>query len=147
MLEEQNKVRLKMLQRKTRSNIEAYREARKEARKVCRKKKKYYEEETLEPHRTTYGDSVWYVTVTTDSVLANSKTQNAFLFRVHAMFRHDCTLAVKPASTPRRLVHKKTWRGSLPVDMLPFGVTIPATVLQRSEIPEELMNYPVINFK
>jgi hypothetical protein len=27
--------------------------------------------------------------------------------------------------------------------MLPFGVTIPATVLQRSEIPEELMNYPV----
>ena len=27
--------------------------------------------------------------------------------------------------------------------MLPFGVTIPATVPQRSEIPEELMNYPV----
>ena len=31
---------------------------------------------------------------------ANSKTQNAFLFPVHAMFRHDCPLAVKPASTP-----------------------------------------------
>ena len=30
------------------------------------------------------------------------------------------------------------------VDMLPFGVTIPATVPQRSEIPEELMNYPVL---
>jgi hypothetical protein len=29
--------------------------------------------------------------------------------------------------------------------MLPFGVTIPATVPQRSEIPEELMNYPVMN--
>ena len=29
------------------------------------------------------------------------------------------------------------------VDMLPFGVTIPATVPQRSEIPEGLMNYPV----
>jgi len=29
------------------------------------------------------------------------------------------------------------------VDMLPFGVTIPATVTQRSEIPEGLMNYPV----
>ena len=28
-------------------------------------------------------------------------------------------------------------------DMLPFGVTIPATVPQRSEIPERLMNYPV----
>jgi hypothetical protein len=27
--------------------------------------------------------------------------------------------------------------------MLPFGMTIPATVLQRSEIPEGLMNYPV----
>ena len=29
--------------------------------------------------------------------------------------------------------------------MLPFGVTIPATVLQRSEIPEGLTNYPVYN--
>jgi hypothetical protein len=28
--------------------------------------------------------------------------------------------------------------------MLPFGVTIPATVPQRSEIQEELMNYPVL---
>ena len=27
--------------------------------------------------------------------------------------------------------------------MLPFGVTIPSTVPQRSEIPEELTNYPV----
>jgi len=27
--------------------------------------------------------------------------------------------------------------------MLPFGVTIQATVPQRSEIPEGLMNYPV----
>jgi hypothetical protein len=27
--------------------------------------------------------------------------------------------------------------------MLPFGVTIPATVRQRSEIPEGLVNYPV----
>jgi len=26
--------------------------------------------------------------------------------------------------------------------MLPFSVTIPATVPQRSEIPEGLMNYP-----
>ena len=29
------------------------------------------------------------------------------------------------------------------VDTLPFGVTIPATVPQRSEIPEGLMNYAV----
>jgi hypothetical protein len=27
--------------------------------------------------------------------------------------------------------------------MIPFGVTIPATVPQRSDIPERLMNYPV----
>ena len=27
--------------------------------------------------------------------------------------------------------------------MLPFGVTIPATVPQTSEFPEGLMNYPV----
>ena len=70
------------------------------------------------------GGSVWYMvwnlhcTVTVDSVLANSKTQNAFLFPVHTMFRLDCPLAVKPASTPWRLVHKKTWRDSLPIDML-----------------------------
>jgi len=31
------------------------------------------------------------------------------------------------------------------VDMLPFGMTIPATVPQRSEIPKGLMNYPVYN--
>ena len=32
---------------------------------------------------------------------------------------------------------------NLIVDMLPFGVTVPATVPQRSETPEGLMNYPV----
>jgi hypothetical protein len=30
-----------------------------------------------------------------------------------------------------------------PLTMLPLGVTIPATVPKRSEIPERLMNYPV----
>ena len=29
--------------------------------------------------------------------------------------------------------------------MLPFGVTIPATVPQRSEIPEGLMNYHLVD--
>ena len=58
------------------------------------------------------GGSVWYMvrnlrcTVTTESVLANSKIHNAFLFPVHSMFRHDYPLAVKPTSTPRRLVNK-----------------------------------------
>jgi len=35
------------------------------------------------------------------------------------------------------------WSVSPSVDMLPFGLTIPATVTQGSEIPEGLMNYPV----
>jgi hypothetical protein len=61
----------------------------------------------------------WYMfrnlryTVTIGSVLVNSKTQNVFLFSVHAMFRHDCPLAVKPASTPWRLVQRKTLREML----------------------------------
>jgi hypothetical protein len=55
------------------------------------------------------GGSVWYMvrnhlsTVTTESVLANSKTQNAFFFPVHAMFHHDCPVAVRPASMPWHL--------------------------------------------
>ena len=59
------------------------------------------------------GGSVWYMirnlrcTVTIDSVLANSKIQNAFLFTVNAIFRHDYPLAVELASTPRPLVQKK----------------------------------------
>jgi hypothetical protein len=57
--------------------------------------------------------SVWYMvrnlrcTVTIDPVLANSNTQNVFIFLFHAMFRHDLPLAVKTESTLRRLVHKK----------------------------------------
>ena len=38
----------------------------------------------------------------------------------------------------------ETWSVSSSVDMLPFGVTIPATVPQRSEITEGHMNYPVL---
>ena len=56
---------------------------------------------------------MWYMirnlrcTVTIDSVLTNSKTQNAFLFTVNAIFLHDYPLAVEPGSTPRPLVQKK----------------------------------------
>jgi len=53
-LEDQNNARMKMLQRKTRSNIEAYKEAQREVRKACRKKKKYYEEEKLEELQEKY---------------------------------------------------------------------------------------------
>jgi hypothetical protein len=57
------------------------------------------------------------------------------------MFRHDCPLAVKPSSTPWRLVHKKTWRGFLPTDMLLSAVSVlvvaQSIVAQSSsEVPE-----------
>ena len=54
ILEEQSNTRLKMLQRKTRSNIETYKEARREARKICRRKKKHYEEEKLKELQEKY---------------------------------------------------------------------------------------------
>ena len=59
------------------------------------------------------GGSVWYMirnlrcTVTIDLVLANSKTQNAFLFTLNGIFLHDYPLAVELGSTPRPLVQKK----------------------------------------
>jgi len=46
-------------------------------------------------------------TVKIDSVLANSKTQNAILFPVHTMSCHHCPLAVKPESMAWCLVHQK----------------------------------------
>ena len=76
------------------------------------------------------GGSVWYTirnlrcTVTIDSVLANSKTQNALLFTVNVIFLHGYPLAVEPGSTPRSLVQKKTWRNSLPIDMLLSAVSV-----------------------
>src|SRR5215475_6059844 len=82
-------------------------------------------------------------TVTIDSVLANSKKQNAFLFTVNAIFRHDYPLAVEPASTPRPLVQKKTWRDSLPIDMLLSAVSVLVVAQSSSEILEGLMNNPV----
>jgi hypothetical protein len=75
--------------------------------------------------------------------MANSKTQNAFLFPVHAMFCHNCPLVVKPASMPWHLVHKKTWRDSLPIDMLLSAVSVLVVAQPSSKIPEGLMNYPV----
>jgi hypothetical protein len=54
-------------------------------------------------------------------------------------------LAVKPASTPRRLVQKKkkkTWRGSLSIDMLLSAVSVLVIAQSSSEIPEGLTNNP-----
>jgi hypothetical protein len=91
---------------------------------------------------------VWYMvqnlccTITTDSVLANSKTQIAFLFPVHVVFRHDWPLAVKPASTPQRRAHKKTF--FLPTDMLLSAVSVLVVAQPSSEVLEGLANYPVL---
>ena len=82
-------------------------------------------------------------TVTIDSVLANSKTQNVFLFTVHAIFRHDYPLAAEPASTPRPLVQKKTLTDSLPIDMLLSAVSVLVVAQSSSEVPEGLLNNPV----
>jgi len=95
------------------------------------------------------GGSVRYMvrnlrcTVIIDSVLANSKTQNAFLFTVHAIFRHDYPLAVELASTPKPLVQNKTLRDSLPIDMLLSAVHVLVVAQSSSEFPEGLMNNPV----
>jgi len=95
------------------------------------------------------GGSVRYMvrnlrcTVTIDSVLAHTKTHNAFLFTVHAIFRHDYPLAVEPASTPRPLVQKKTLRDSLPIDMLLSAVSFLVVAQSSSEVPEGLMDNPV----
>jgi hypothetical protein len=89
--------------------------------------------------------SLWYLVWNlhcTITVLANSKTQKAFLPPVLAMFHHNCIVAVKPASTPWCLLSKKIWKDSLPTDILSF-VSVLIVVLLSSEIPETLMNYPV----
>ena len=96
---------------------------------------------------------MWYMirklhcTVTVDSVLANSKTHNTFLFTMNAIFRHDYPLAVEPTSTPRHLVEKKTWRDSLPIDMLLSAVSVLDVAQSSSEIPEGLMNNPVVQIE
>ena len=74
---------------------------------------------------------------------ANSKTHNAFLFTVNAIFLRDYPLAVEPGSTPRPLVQKRTWRDSLPTDMLLSAVSGLVVAQSSSEIPEGLMNNPV----
>jgi hypothetical protein len=37
------------------------------------------------------------------------------------MFRRDCSLAVKPVTTPWRLLPKQSWRDSLPIDCVYLG--------------------------
>jgi len=86
-------------------------------------------------------------TVTIDSVLSNSKTQNAFLFTVNAIFRHDYPLTMEPGSTPRSLVQTKTWKDSLPIDMYLSAVSVLVVAQSSSEIPEGLMNNLVLTYQ
>jgi len=65
---------------------------------------------------------------------------------VNAIFLHDYPLAVDPGSTPRPLVQKKTWRDSLSIDMLLSAVFVLVVAQSSSEIPEGLMNNPVLFF-
>jgi hypothetical protein len=75
------------------------------------------------------------------AILADSKIQNASLFPVHAMFRHDCPLTVKLASTQWNLVNKK--KDSAPIDMFLSAVSVLVVVQLSSEVPDRLMNNPV----
>jgi hypothetical protein len=78
------------------------------------------------------------------AILADSKTQNASLFPVHAMFRHDCPLTVKLASTQWNLVNKKkAWRDSAPIDMFLSAVSVLVVMQLSLEVSEGLMNNPV----
>jgi hypothetical protein len=74
--------------------------------------------------------------------------QNALLSPVHAMFRHDCPpsgetckYATAPITPPPP--QKKSWRDSLPIDMLLSAVSVLVVALPISEIPEGFMNHPV----
>ena len=61
---------------------------------------------------------------------------------MNAIFFHDYPL-VEPGSTPRPLVQKKTWRDSLPIDMLLSAVSVLVVAQSSSEIQEGLTNNPV----
>jgi len=50
---------------------------------------------------------------------------------------------VKPKTMPWCLVHKKTWRDSLPIDMLLSAVSILVVAQPSLDILEGLMDYPV----
>jgi len=51
---------------------------------------------------------------------------------------------VELASTPRLLVQKKTLRDSLPIDTLLSVVSVLVVAQSSSEVPEGLMNNPVV---
>ena len=92
---------------------------------------------------------MWYMirnlccTVTIDSVLANSKTER-FLIHCERHFSsrlHPSGGTWKYAKAPST---KEIWRDSLPIDMLLSAVFVLVVAQSSSEIPEGLMNNPVL---
>ena len=60
---------------------------------------------------------------------------------MHAIFRHDYSVAVEPTSTPKApSTKKKTLRDSLAIDMLLSAVSVLVVAQSSSEVPEGLMN-------
>ena len=51
---------------------------------------------------------------------------------------------MEPASTPRPLVQKKTLRDSVSIDMLLSALSFLVVAQSSSEVPEGLMNNPVL---
>ena len=78
-----------------------------------------------------------------DDKFGKSQDTECFLIFCPRHVSSRLPLAVKPANTPRLLVHKKTWRDSLPIDMLLSAVSFLVVVQPSLEFPEGLMNYPV----
>ena len=62
---------------------------------------------------------------------------------MNAIFLHNYPVAVEPGSTRSPLVQKKTWRDSVPIDMLLSAVSDLVVAQSSAEIPEGLMNHPV----
>ena len=81
--------------------------------------------------------------------LSFGKFQDTERFLIHCE-RHFSSrlhypLAVEPGSTPRHLVQKKTWRDFLPIDVLLSALSVLVVAQSSSEIPEGLMNNPVLS--
>jgi hypothetical protein len=64
-------------------------------------------------------------------------------YPVLGMFRHDCPIAVKPASKAWRLLLKQTWRDPLHIDMLLSDVSVLVVALPNSEVLEGFVTYTV----
>ena len=77
--------------------------------------------------------------------LANSKTLNAFLFTVDAIFRQDYPPSGGTWKYAKAPSTKKTWRDSLPLDILLSALSVLIVAQSSSEIPEGLMNNPVFS--